>query len=1022
MPKASTRFRNRKINFKTRITIRTGCLDVPSDHEDEEFGFEEDRRASMGGTAGERIGQLETGVDKEEESEHHLQKVINASTAALLRSAVNESLPASSATLAEVVQVAAQNSSATSRQPAVPHIPIPDATGLVEPAAYEALYAHSKLFLPSSYIRFSDTVEDTLDNVNYTMDDEDEVWLKDYNSNYARSQDLLKSSSGMPGEEGKNKRPSARKGKEKERVELEFDGPGPLSADDFERLMDHFEKTTEETVPGLHLDTNRLPSLADFEHTFEGTVINPRLSSVKIFAKFVYSHWKERRLKRGGKPIMPAIDFDESNENNPYVCFRRREIKTVRKTRRTDAQNMDRLIRLRDDLHKAQELLNTVLSRERVKREVVELEKAIFEGRCMVREMKRTLREPTGDENLLVDKKEKKRKREGSGFGSIQLSTDRAQHSIVKSPLRKAGVLSANSAGAGYAQDVLLLHEKVKATNRSMDRDLARRREEQNGWEDLTDSAYQSMALPASAMRWRGPMVSDTPSLAKSSRELASGFEQGIAFATPIIESNQYRKRVGRGGRFILDRIIAPNQRPARTSTGPLASTSTSHLLPQDEDTARQRRLAERWRFDDDLRNEFPSLDDPPLIDDYSLQYVSKRRNLLDSEDVDCLQSHADIYLSRVSEYLNREPDPDPPVVKIGKLPEKPVANILNMGFARAQYPLAPSTLQEQMMAVQAAVHAQGNNAVHGKRVASGPAPLNGNLGIQMTPRGRRNPSGPVGPVNGSSSNPANNSNLSQSHLQSSGSVGWPNGTAPLNAGTPGTNSNSPGVNGNGPTGQAGCQIPVPYSGMSPLPGGLARSIPIPANGSPAARMMNGINASANLSNGMMSISQSNSTNPQLRLNGSPSGSRISAASPPPQASISRHPSPSLLHMKSPGARQQVKRPPSALGVHQQSPPPNQPSAHPMPSTSPSPSPIPTRINSSSHPTTQRIYGSPPSNHQLANHINPIPSPNQHCKSGGTNHHQMLTPGSHVFATTYATHQPAVQTATPNSGTTTTGV
>ncbi|KAH9812715.1 enhancer of polycomb-like-domain-containing protein [Melampsora americana] len=1019
MPKASTRFRNRKINFKTRITIRTGCLDVPSDHEDEEFGFEEDRRASMGGTAGERIGQLETGVDKEEESEHHLQKVISASTAALLRSAVNEGLPASSAILAEATQVAAQNSSATSHQPAVPHIPIPDATGLVEPAAYEALYAHSKLFLPSSYIRFSDTVEDTLDNVNYTMDDEDEAWLKEYNSNYAaraRSQDPSKSSSGMPGEEGKNKRPSARKGKEKERVEAEFDGPGPLSADDLERLMDHFEKTTEETVPGLHLDTNRLPSLADFEHTFEGTVINPRLSSGKIFAKFVYSHWKERRLKRGGKPIMPAIDFDESNENNPYVCFRRREIKTVRKTRRTDAQNMDRLIRLRDDLHKAQELLNTVLSRERVKREVVELEKAIFEGRCMVREMKRTLREPTGDENLLIDKKEKKRKREGSGFGSIQLSTDRAQHSIVKSPLRKAGVLSANSTGPGYPQDVLLLQEKVKATSRNMDRDLARRREEQNGWEDLTDSAYQSMALPASAMRWRGPMVSDTSSLAKSSRELASGFEQGIAFATPIIESNQYRRRIGRGGRFILDRIIAPNQRPARMSAGPFASTSTSHLLSHDDDTSRQRRLAERWRFDDDLRNEFPSLDDPPLIDDYSLQYVSKRRNLLDSDDVDCLQSHADIYLSRVSEYLNREPDPDPPVVKIGKLPEKPVPNLLNMGFARAQYPLAPSTLQEQMMAVQAAVHAQGNNAAHGKRAASGPAPVNGNSGIQMTPRGRRNPSGPAVPVNGSSSNPTSNSNRS---------VGWLNGTAPLTANTPGPNTNSPGMNANAATGQSSSQISVPYSGISLLPGGLARSIPIPANGSPAARMMNGINAPTNLSNGMMSISQSNSTNPQLRVNGSPSASRLSAASPPPQASISRHSSPSLLHMKSPGTRQQVKRPLSSLGVHQQSPPPNQTSAHPMTSTSPSPSPIPTRINSASHPTTQRIYGSPPSNHQLANHNhnNPILSPSQHCKPGGTtNHHQMLTPGSHVFAATYATHQSPVQTATPNPGATTTGV
>lgn len=253
MPKASTRFRNRKINFKTRIAIRTGCLDVPSDHEDEEFGFEEDRRPSVGGTAGERIAQLETGVDKEEESEHHLQKVISASTAALLRSAVNDQLPSSSATLKEVAQAALDSSSAPGHLSAVPHIPIPDATGLVDPAAYEALYAHSKIFLPSSYIRFSDTVEDTLGGVIYTMDEEDEIWLKEFNSDPAlrnRSQDFALA---LPEEATKGKRSNARKGKEKERPEAEFDGPARLSEDDFETIMDHFEKTTEETVPGLHL-------------------------------------------------------------------------------------------------------------------------------------------------------------------------------------------------------------------------------------------------------------------------------------------------------------------------------------------------------------------------------------------------------------------------------------------------------------------------------------------------------------------------------------------------------------------------------------------------------------------------------------------------------------------------------------------------------------------------------------------------------------------------------------------------
>ncbi|CAH7668211.1 enhancer of polycomb-like-domain-containing protein [Phakopsora pachyrhizi] len=717
MPKVSARFRNRKINFRTRISIHKGPIELSDEGEDEDFGYDDSgRQSAIASPRNASQNLVETGVDKEEESELHLQKVINASTAALLRSAVNRQYPTDPNIVSELSNTAANSSEAaiqpSGNQPSqnVPHIPIPDATGLVDPSAYEALYGKSKLFLPSSYIRFSDTVEDTLRAVIYTMDEEDQLWLGSFNSTQTQAIGPINPASNPAAyeESAKARRANARKGKEKERVAPDNEGPGRLSEDDFEALMDHFEKTTEETVPGLHLDINRLPSLADFEHTFESALINPRLPAIKIFAKFVYSHWKERRLKCGGRPIMPAVDFDESNESNPYVCFRRREIKMVRKTRRTDAQNMDRLVRLRNDLYKAHELLSAVLTRERVKREAVELEKVIFEGRCQIRDMKRRLNQPDGDEELLVSKREKRRKKEGSANG------------LLKSPHRKTTDLDENGpiSGETAVQDTDVLKEHVRLSARFMDRELNRIREEQIGWEDFTDSGHQPINLSSAALRWRGTALSDHSPASRLIKEVASGTEQGSAPSISVLTHNQFRRRVGRGGRFLLDRILAPRQRTRDVTQ------INSRKAPEDsgEDDQR-RRFVDRWRYDDDLRNDFPFVDDPQVIDDYDLPYSSRRRNLLDQDDQDCLNPHSETYLSQVLAYLNRVPEPHPPLVKVGKLPSKAVPNLLGSGLGRNHTGSGiTTTLQEQILSVQAAAHLQGLGSNHQttKRILSG--------------------------------------------------------------------------------------------------------------------------------------------------------------------------------------------------------------------------------------------------------------------------------------------------------------
>ncbi|CRK33225.1 hypothetical protein BN1708_019229, partial [Verticillium longisporum] len=115
---------------------------------------------------------------------------------------------------------------------------------------YDQLYpGHHQL--PNSYIRFSQTVEESI-GVAYDMATEDDEYLKKYNSN--------------------------RK------------GAGQLSEDDFEKIMDVFEEMASEHAP-----------FASIDNTVVGydMMVQPlqQLGSTKFMnhAKQVYEYWKTRR-------------------------------------------------------------------------------------------------------------------------------------------------------------------------------------------------------------------------------------------------------------------------------------------------------------------------------------------------------------------------------------------------------------------------------------------------------------------------------------------------------------------------------------------------------------------------------------------------------------------------------------------------------------------------------------------------------------------------------------------------------
>jgi len=101
------------------------------------------------------------------------------------------------------------------------------------------------------------------------------------------------------------------------------------------------------------------------------------------------------------------LQLDETDtRNESYICFRRREIKAVRKTRASHVTFSDKLIRLQNELSTALEIANEVISRETLKKEAAQLHQEVWNQRISFSDLKRKF--PTlgtkEDEELLVDK------------------------------------------------------------------------------------------------------------------------------------------------------------------------------------------------------------------------------------------------------------------------------------------------------------------------------------------------------------------------------------------------------------------------------------------------------------------------------------------------------------------------------------------------------------------------------------------------------------------------------------------
>ncbi|KAF1974641.1 hypothetical protein BU23DRAFT_96948 [Bimuria novae-zelandiae CBS 107.79] len=476
------RFRQRKLSTKQNLQII----------------HEKDLEPLGDDDATRHIPKVETGVEKGEEIEHHLQAVISAAQAA-------------SQGGGKIAQL---------------YIPTPEA--VASKLQYEDLYPR-RFTQPSTYIRFSSTVEDTV-GCPYCMTSEDAAWLKAYNQK-------------------RGKAPHC-------------------SEDEFEYVINFFEQTTQEKQPYAEVDTAPVLAYEELESAFDETIPE----SARRFAKDIYVHWKAERERNLNKPLMPTLKFErnlDTDDADPYVCFRRREVRMQRKTRGRDAQVTEKLKKLRKELEEARFIMAQVKRREVMIREQLALDKTIFQQRREITETKRRLSIKGDDEELLINQKPAPKPKPRVDTSALQRGipgmgpkpqVTRPDGRLVDSDLVYLDDQLAKKSEAidGFIEENLMKHQKwnvgwVDATWRPITPPMEQPAAKSDFRRVFTESQLPTPPASVSSEEAGDAMMIERAKQPEPRRSTRIRFGSPPA-DQPYKDQSRYRRRTGRGGRVMIDR------------------------------------------------------------------------------------------------------------------------------------------------------------------------------------------------------------------------------------------------------------------------------------------------------------------------------------------------------------------------------------------------------------------------------------------------------------------------------------
>ena len=195
------------------------------------------------------------------------------------------------------------------------------------------------------------------------------------------------------------------------------------SEDQFEEVMYFFEETAQTKQPYAAVDSPPVLAYEEMESAFDENLDD----HARPFAEEIYEHWKSRRSKNGNRSLLTSLKVKSSDspivskwltptqletgadtdDADPYVCFRRREVRQIRKTRGRDAHSAEKLKKLRKELEESRQIMALIRQREITKREQLAIERQLFEQRASLRQVKQNLPEQyrDGDEDILINQK-----------------------------------------------------------------------------------------------------------------------------------------------------------------------------------------------------------------------------------------------------------------------------------------------------------------------------------------------------------------------------------------------------------------------------------------------------------------------------------------------------------------------------------------------------------------------------------------------------------------------------------------
>jgi len=380
------------------------------------------------------------------------------------------------------------------------------------------------------------------------MDEDDEKWLTGFNAKAEGASGTEPASSPLRETSTPNQPLAARerrgKGKDKEK---DRDGPTTLSIseDMFEYVMGMMEKYVEDTVPMLHTvsqacirtrneradiqDLALMPQFSAFEHLFTAPVPAsfypayevpkglPDSKSLARMARNIYHHWRQRREIRKGKSIFPSLNYDEANDGDPYVCFRRRDIRATRKTRRTDNYSVEKFQKLQYELQAAHQIVSMVQSRERLKQTAFRVEKEVWESKWKFFETKRkwpSLGVTREEEDFITSRVQQQQARaaENAQFmtpqsinvtairNKRQPDREREERERRERQIEAARAAEKGVTTVGRSMAPEHYKERIQALKQKVEEAQARRAALNADWDDFTDVSCHPLVIVAELM------------------------------------------------------------------------------------------------------------------------------------------------------------------------------------------------------------------------------------------------------------------------------------------------------------------------------------------------------------------------------------------------------------------------------------------------------------------------------------------------------------------------------------------